>query len=263
MAAHELMLSRFAIPGVPVFMYHDICPGPASVDRYTLPLPMLREHLAFLRSQKFSVENLPTPAGAAGGRSAVLTFDDGLSSHYENVFPALLEQGLTATFFVTTALIGSAGYLDWNQLREMSAAGMTIGSHGRDHIDYSRLQPAIALRMLQRSRLALEDALGTPVSDFAAPYGALCRPLIKAARRAGFQHIYSSHPWLASGDSAVVSRLAIYRDTDLQRFSAFATRNVFPLLVRAARSVFLYLPKQLVLRTCPERLRGPGRQEAQ
>jgi len=262
MAAHELVVSRFTIPGVPVFMYHDVCAGPSSDDRYTLPLPMLREQLSFLRDQKFSVENLPTPAGAASGRSAVLTFDDGLSSHYENVFPALLEHGLTATFFVTTALTGSAGYLTWNQLREMNAAGMTIGSHGRDHIDYSNLQPAIALRRLHQSRLVLEDELGVPVSNFAAPYGALCRPLIKAARRAGFQRIYSSNPWLASGDSAVVSRLAVYRDTDLLRFSAFATRSAFPLLARGARSVLLYLPKQFVLRTCPERLRGPDRQEA-
>jgi peptidoglycan/xylan/chitin deacetylase (PgdA/CDA1 family) len=223
---------------------------------------MLREQLSFLRNQKFCVENLPTPAGEASGRSAVLTFDDGVSSHYESVFPTLLEYGLTGTFFVTTALTGSTGYLNWNQLREMSAAGMTIGSHGRDHIDYSRLQPAIALRRLQDSRLELEDELGVPVSSFAAPYGALGSSLIKAVRRAGFQRIYSSTPWLASGDSAVISRLAIYRDTDIQRFSTLATRSVFPLLARRTRSVFLYLPKQLVLRACPERLRGPGHQEA-
>jgi peptidoglycan/xylan/chitin deacetylase (PgdA/CDA1 family) len=263
MAAHELIVSRIAIPGVPVFMYHGVCPGPTTDDRYTLPLPMFREHLSFLHSQKFRVENSPTPAGEASGRSAVLTFDDGLSSHYESVFPALLEHGLTAAFFVNTALTGSTGYLNWNQLREMSAAGMTIGSHGRDHIDYSKLEPAIAQRELQDSRQALEAALGVPVSGFAAPYGAMGNPLIKAARRAGFDRIYSSNPWLASGGATVVSRLAIYRDTDLHRFSAFATRSAFPLLARRARNVLLYLPKQLVLRTCPERLRGTGHEEAE
>jgi hypothetical protein len=109
----------------------------------------------------------------------------------------------------------------------------------------------------------LEDRLGAPVSGFAAPYGAMGNRLIEVARRAGFDRIYSSNPWLASGKSAVVSRLAIYRDTDLHRFSAFATRNAFPLLARRARNIFLYLPKQLVLRTCPERLRGTGHTEAE
>jgi peptidoglycan/xylan/chitin deacetylase (PgdA/CDA1 family) len=224
---------------------------------------MLNEHLSFLRTQKFCVEDMPTLVGAAGGRSAVLTFDDGLSSHYEAVFPALLEHGLRATFFVTTALVGSNGYVSWSQLRGMSAAGMTIGSHGRDHIDYSRVNPAIAQLELERSRLELEDALGKPTLNFAAPYGALGRSLVAAARRAGFQRIYSSNPWLAVADSAVVSRLAIYRDTDLRRFSAFATRDAFPLMARRARTVLLYVPKQLVLCISPERLRGPSRQEAE
>ncbi len=193
----------------------------------------------------------------------VLTFDDGLCSHYERVFPALLEYALTATFFVTTALAGSPGYLSWSQMREMSAAGMTFGSHGREHIDYSGLPDVVATRELDRSRVALEDGLGRPASMFSAPYGFLSRALIESARQAGFHWICSSHPWLASADSTVVSRLAIYHDTELRRFSALATRSPLPLLARRTRNALLYLPKQLLLRASPRHLGVQVHQESE
>jgi peptidoglycan/xylan/chitin deacetylase (PgdA/CDA1 family) len=261
MAAHELISPRFAIPGVPVFMYHDVCGDSESGDRYAVPLAMFREHLSFLCEQGFAVEDLPALAGASSGRRAVLTFDDGLSSHYERAFPALLERGLTATFFVTTGRLGSSGFLSWSQLREMSAAGMTIGSHGHEHIDYCGLEAAAARSELYGSRVALEDGLGRATSTFSAPYGFLNRSLIESARQAGFHWICASIPWLASAHTNVVSRLAIYHDTDVRRFSALASRSALPLLVRRARNALLYIPKQFLRRGAPELLGVQVRQE--
>jgi peptidoglycan/xylan/chitin deacetylase (PgdA/CDA1 family) len=261
MAAHELISARIAIAGVPVFMYHDVCAGSTAGDRYTLPLRRFAEQLSFLCAQGFAVEDLPALAGSANGRRVVLTFDDGLCSHYERVFPALLEGGLTATFFVTTALLGSPGYLSWSQVREMSAAGMTIGSHGREHIDYCGLEAAAAQRELYGSRLALEDALGRPAFTFSAPYGFLSHSLITSARQAGFHWICSSNPWLASAETDVVPRLAVYHDTDLARFSALALGSALPLLGRRARNALVYLPKELLRRGAPELLGVQVRQE--
>jgi peptidoglycan/xylan/chitin deacetylase (PgdA/CDA1 family) len=268
MATHKLISSRSPasglisdlisglISGVPVFLYHDICAA-STRDRYSLPLVTFREHLSFLSRQNFAVEDLSALAVAAAAniaRRVVLTFDDGLSSNYERAFPALLEHGFTATFFVTNSLLGTPGYLTSPQLREMSAAGMSFGSHGLEHIDYSGLAPAIAQRELQCSRQSLEDALGKPISAFAAPYGFMGRSLISAVQQAGFQQLCSSNPWLASPGSTVVSRLAIYCGTDLPRFSALAVHSPLPLLARATRNALLYLPKHILLRLSPQRL---------
>jgi len=261
MAAHELIGSRLAIRGVPVFMYHDVCADSVSGDRYAVTLARFCEHLSLLREQAFAVQDLPGLAGASSGRRAVLTFDDGLSSHYERVFPALLERGLTATFFVTTGRLGALGFLSWSQLREMSAAGMTIGSHGREHIDYCSLDSAAALRELHESRVALEDGLGVAASTFSAPYGFLNRSVMGSARQAGFDWICSSLPWLASVGARVVPRLAIYHDTDARRFAALANGNVLPLVVRRTRNALLFLPKQLLRRGAPERFGVQVRQE--
>jgi peptidoglycan/xylan/chitin deacetylase (PgdA/CDA1 family) len=255
-AAHELIFPRFAVPGIPVFMYHDICAGSASEDRYTLPLARFSEHLAFLYGNGFAAKDLPALAEGCGARSVVLTFDDGLAGQYECAFPALLERGMTATFFVSSALVGSPGYLSWSKMREMSKAGMIFGSHGREHIDYSSVEATTVRRELHRSRAELEDGLSKGASTFSAPYGSLNRMLIECAREAGFRWICSSHPWVASTDSTLVPRLAIYRDTDLPRFSALANKSALPLLARRARNALLQLPKQVLSRTWPERLRA-------
>jgi peptidoglycan/xylan/chitin deacetylase (PgdA/CDA1 family) len=254
MAAQQLIASRFAVSGVPVFMYHDLCVSPTTEERYTTPLRIFREHLAFLREQQFAVRPICEFAAGLSERKVVLTFDDGLASHYDLALPALLEEQLSATFFVTTGLIDSPGYLTWKQLREMSAAGMTIGSHGHRHIDHTGLALHVAQSDLLRSRTELEDHLGTRATTFSAPYGFLNNALTLAARKAGFLHICSSQPWLATPEEELISRLAVYCDTSLAEFRALATRCAWPLIARRTRNAVLHLPKQILLRTSPRKL---------
>jgi len=107
---------------------------------------------------------------------------------------------------------------------------------------------------LCRSRAELEDGLGKAASAFSAPHGFINRAMIESVREAGFHWICTSHPWVASADSTVVPRLAVYHDTDLSRFSALANRSALPLLARYARNALLHLPKQVLRRAWPDRL---------
>jgi peptidoglycan/xylan/chitin deacetylase (PgdA/CDA1 family) len=61
--------------------------------------------------------------------------------------------------------------LTWTQLREMAAAGMTIGSHTETHPVLATLSRSEALRELAASRAALERELGRRVTLFAYPFG--------------------------------------------------------------------------------------------
>jgi peptidoglycan/xylan/chitin deacetylase (PgdA/CDA1 family) len=219
-----------------------------------LPLALFLEHLVFLREQQFTAAELASLRAVSHDRSTVLTFDDGLARQYELAFPALQEQRMPATFFVTTSLVETPGYMTWSQLREMSAAGMTIGSHGDRHIDYTGLTPQEAEAELLRSRLALEDALGKEADTFSAPYGFIHSALRNAARRAGFRHICSSRPWLAAPADRDIPRLAVYKTTGLDEFSALALRRALPILTRRTRDALLHLPKQFLLHTSPQRL---------
>lgn len=65
----------------------------------------------------------------------------------------------------------SRGLLDVNQLREMAAAGMTIGSHSHSHAFLRRLSADDQLTELQTSKRVLEQIVGRTVRGLAYPYG--------------------------------------------------------------------------------------------
>ena len=69
---------------------------------------------------------------------AVITFDDGNASDAVIALPELLaKRGLKATFFVCE--IGARRYLDRVALADLLAAGMEIGTHGKDHRNWRGL----------------------------------------------------------------------------------------------------------------------------
>ncbi|HEX8925215.1 MAG TPA: polysaccharide deacetylase family protein [Terriglobales bacterium] len=253
MAARQLAARRFAITGTPVLMYHDVSAS-SPRDRWAVTLSNFSEQLAALREAGFSSTDFDCMAEGSSDRCVVLTFDDGIASHYDHVFPALVEGDYRATFFVSTALVGNPGYLTCSQIREMSDAGMQFGSHGHFHTDYSCLEPSIALHQLRGSRCSLEDVISKPITSFSAPYGFLSNALLECARSAGFEHVYSSRPWLATTRNAVIPRIAIYSDTSIPELLAIVEGELAPILSRLARHALLYAPKQLLLRAWPHGL---------
>ncbi len=100
----------------------------------------------------------------------ILTFDDGLVSDYKIAFPILKANGLRATFFITTENVGKAGYIDYDQLREMNEAGMEIASHGLTHRYLVTMSRNEALREICKSKEKLEQEIGAEVISF-APVG--------------------------------------------------------------------------------------------
>jgi peptidoglycan/xylan/chitin deacetylase (PgdA/CDA1 family) len=65
----------------------------------------------------------------------------------------------------------SAGLLHPEQLREMRAAGMTIGSHSHSHSFLRRLTAEQQLEELRTSKEILESIVAAPVRALAYPYG--------------------------------------------------------------------------------------------
>ena len=69
----------------------------------------------------------------------LLTFDDGFSSDFEIVFPMLKLMKINAVFFIVTSSIGKKGYLNEEQIVNLSNMGMTVGSHSVNHFDMLNL----------------------------------------------------------------------------------------------------------------------------
>jgi len=98
-------------------------------------------HLQYLRDNQFNVIGLDTLIeGLQAGdelpdRAVAITFDDGYISIYDEAFPMLQEFGYPFTLFVSTGPInrGQANFMSWDQIREMSEAGVVIANHMIEH----------------------------------------------------------------------------------------------------------------------------------
>lgn len=80
--------------------------------------------------------------------------------------------------------------LDWDQVREMSAAGIEFGSHTVSHPILSRLEDGELERELADSKRRLEQELGKPVPVLAYPVGGTGEfndGVVRAAAAAGYR----------------------------------------------------------------------------
>jgi peptidoglycan/xylan/chitin deacetylase (PgdA/CDA1 family) len=89
-----------------VLAYHEVMPE--SDYSYCVTPGSFAQHLALFDSVAKDVgSKLPLQ----------ITFDDGERSQYLNAAPLLAEHGISATYFVTPGLIGTAAkFLGWHEL---------------------------------------------------------------------------------------------------------------------------------------------------
>lgn len=150
-----------------------------------------------------------------------VTFDDGNLSDYDIGVPRLLDAGRTGQFFVLAGRIGQKGFLSGAQMREMIACGMTIGSHGYDHVDWRKLDGAGRQREYFDARRRIEDVIGIEVNRVAIPFGAFDRRVLHGLKAAGYERVYTSTAGLCLESSWFQPRWSVRRgfspDRDLPR----------------------------------------------
>ena len=158
--------------------------------------------------------------------AVVVTFDDGFADFHANAWPALRGHGIPATVYVTTGCIGAPAcwlaegrrVMDWDQLAEVSAAGIEIGGHGHTHVQLDVAAPDVAALEVIRSRTVLAESLGA-VRSFAYPHGYHHRRVRRRVEEAG----YDSACTVGDGftpvppDRYAIPRVVVREDTDLER----------------------------------------------
>ncbi|MXN66616.1 polysaccharide deacetylase family protein [Stappia sp. GBMRC 2046] len=173
------------------------------------------EERYFVSREQFetAVETLARLEDQYGIRAHV-TFDDGNLSDFEVGLPVLQKHGRKGRFFVVAGRIGKEGYLSAAQIRELSSAGMEIGSHGYDHVSWRGLDDAGRQREFTDARRKIEDVLGRPVTTAALPFGGFDRYLLNHLKKTGFKRIYTSSQGLAMSGSWFCPRRSLTRDFD-------------------------------------------------
>jgi peptidoglycan/xylan/chitin deacetylase (PgdA/CDA1 family) len=150
-----------------------------------------------------------------------LTVDDGNASDVEHVLPALLERGLSATFFVLAGRIGQPGFLAYSDIVELERRDMRIGSHGFHHRAWPGLNKNCLFEEIYYARALLEGITGHQITDAACPFGRYNRAALNHLKRAGFSRIYSS-----DGAGVQPSGCLIPRTTVTAADSAATIRSV-------------------------------------
>jgi len=126
-----------------------------------------------------------------------ITFDDGYVNLVEAVLPELLRHDFTATMFICSGLLGGTSNWDdvpaWplmsaDQVRELSAAGMEIGSHTITHLRMVDADPDQLKAEVSESRTTLGELVGAPIRGFAYPYGSMDKVAQRAVRDAGYDY---------------------------------------------------------------------------
>jgi peptidoglycan/xylan/chitin deacetylase (PgdA/CDA1 family) len=150
-----------------------------------------------------------------------ICFDDGNASDVRHALPALQERGLTAAFFVVADRLGQRAYLGPAELRELAAAGMTIGSHGMSHRPWRRLLAAELETELHTARTRLEDVTGTRITQAACPYGAYDRRTLRSLRRFGYECVFTSDTGMTTSGQWLQARNSVYAGHSADRWATF------------------------------------------
>jgi len=128
-----------ADPQAVILQYHHVS---STMPRSTsVTADEFRQHMDYLRDNGFTVlplqdivkalqQHTPLP-----DKAVAITFDDAYISVYTTAFPLLKQYGWTFTVFVPSGLVGTNPrlYVNWDQLREMGAAGATLANHSVNH----------------------------------------------------------------------------------------------------------------------------------
>jgi peptidoglycan/xylan/chitin deacetylase (PgdA/CDA1 family) len=81
--------------------------------------------------------------------------------------------------------------LTWEMIREMHAAGVTIGSHSRSHAFLTNESLARVVDEVKGSKDALEAKLSAPVDFFAYPNGDYDSDIKKIVMQSGYKHAFT------------------------------------------------------------------------
>ena len=183
---------------VPILVYHIVRPrypgDDAAVRAIALTPETFDAELSHLQSAGYHVVGFrDLKAYFASGtplptKPIILSFDDGWRDQFMYAFPLLKKHRDTATFFVFTNAIGHSGFLTWNDLHALIAAGMTIGDHSRSHPYLTKITDPQKLRdEVVGSKKLLEQRLGVPVTEFAYPFGQYDPTIIALLKQAEFK----------------------------------------------------------------------------
>lgn len=120
-------------------------------------------------------------------KPVMLTFDDTDLDQYTVAWPEMKQHNFKGVFFIMTVSIGRPRYMSKEQIKELSDAGNTIGSHTWDHHNVKKYSGEDWVTQIEKPSRQLEQITGKPIKYFAYPFGLWNPPAIPELKKRGFK----------------------------------------------------------------------------
>jgi len=228
-----------------ILQYHHIANDTPAITS-TDPL-VFGQQLDHLIEAGIAVVSLPealqaNPASNQAGRpiQVAITFDDAYPSVFDTALPMLKARGMPFTLFVATDLVGAAGggYLSWDQIKELKAAGGTIANHSTQHQHWARIPSDTPVDEwidafvddTLTAQATLDARLGEGPKLYALPYGEYFPALAEALRALGFAVFGQQSGAMSLPPQAVIPRFPMGgRYSDIAQFKTKVKSLAFPI----------------------------------
>ena len=102
----------------------------------------------------------------------LITIDDAFLSFYENAWPILKKKKIPFILFVSTEPVGKSGYMNWEQIKEVSSHDFAyIGNHSHTHEYLLNFSHSEFEKDIKNSIELFKDKLGYNPIFFSYPFG--------------------------------------------------------------------------------------------
>lgn len=217
---------------VPIIVYHSVRPNypgqTAAIKRYTTEPDVFEKELIYLKNKNYHTISFnevleyfdsgkPLPS-----KSVILTFDDGWENQYVYAFPLLKKYGFTGTFFIFTNAVGHKHFMTWDQIKELDAAGMTIGGHTKTHPYLTKItDPQKLTNEISGGKKIIEEHLGKTIQTFAYPFGFYNNTVVQAVKDAGYRIGRTSSAGINHTQKDLLTLKCLYDQNSVLAFKVF------------------------------------------
>jgi peptidoglycan/xylan/chitin deacetylase (PgdA/CDA1 family) len=164
-------------------------------------------------------------------RSVLVTFDDGNRNTYTTAWPLLRQLKIPMTVFVYPTAISAGhkrGFMSWDEVCEMSKAGVEFGTHGFDH-PYLPYPPKSVktkqqfddwlLNETKGAKDYVEKRISRSVTTLALPFGLEDVESYYAIKRAGYEFVFNISGMTNNGhaDPKYLNRIMVVDQDSTER----------------------------------------------
>ena len=214
-----------------IFMYHKF--GISKYPTTSITIDQLDSHIKEFAKEKYSIKPLEyiidtiINDGDLPKNTIGISVDDADKSFYEVGWPKFKKNGIPVTLFVNTSTIhkNNKNYLNWDQIRELNAEGVSIGAHSHSHYHMSDLSIDEVRNEIEISNKIFLKELGYIPALFAYPYGETNEQIINLLKEYKFKVAFGQHSGVINETSNLyyLPRFSLnerYGEIDRVRFAA-------------------------------------------